>query len=573
MKNRWFLTLMTLLIIFSLGMTACAPPKAEEPAAEVPAAEEATTEETTAEEPAAEEPAEPKVVTFAWTQEPDSLNDYYTNMWYAAGVIELISCGPWVYDDTNSAIPELAKEIPSIENGGVSADGLTITINLVEHATWSDGTPVTSADFVFTYDMIMDDANVVYSKYPYDYLVSVEAPDDYTVVMTFEEPFTPWMANFWPSIMPKHVLEPVYQADGSIEGAAWNNAPTVNCGPFSFDSWESGSFISFVRNENFWGDLAKLDKLFFQFVPDDAAQTAAVLAGDVDVAYWPPYEDIPAFREAGLVIVDTACGYTEHWNFNLRPDTASPAVLDLNVRKAIAMGLDRESLTDIRLNVVKVTETFWDGLPAYVSPDIVPYEYDPAAAAQLLEDNGYIDSDGDGIREDLDGNPLVITQCNTTKEERVSLQAVAQQNMLAIGIDLDTRAIDGDILFGSYADNAPPAVGECDIIEWSDAPAFPDPDSSYWLCSEIPSDESPYGGNYFICHEYLDDLFQKQLVTMDAAERTAIFHKITKYMHDNLIVLGIWDDPDVWILNPNLTGYKFSGVDAFYNIAEWDITQ
>jgi peptide/nickel transport system substrate-binding protein len=518
-------------------------------------------------------PAEPKIVTFAWTQEPDSLNNYYSNMWYASGLIEFIGCGAWTYDDTNTAIPELAKEIPSVANGGVSADGLTITINLIEDANWSDGEPVTSADFVFTHDMIMDDANVVDSKYPHDYLVSVEAPDDYTVVMTFEEPFTPWTPNFWLDVLPKHILEPVYEAEGSIEGAAWNNAPTVNCGPFSFDEWESGSFISFVRNDNFWGDLAKLDKLVFQFVPDDAAQTAAAIAGDVDVAFWPPYEDIPAFRDAGLVIVDQASGYTEHWNFNLRPDTATPAMLDLNVRKAIAMGLDRESLTDIRLNVVKVTHTFWDALPGYVSPDIVPYEYDPAAAAQLLEDNGYIDSDGDGIREDLDGNPLTITHCATTKEERVSLQAVAQQNMLAIGIDLDTKSIDADILFGSYADNAPPAVGECDIMEWSDAPAFPDPDSSYWLCSEIPSDESPYGANYFICDDYLDGLFQKQLVTVDADERTAIFHEITKYMHDNLYVLGIWDDPDTWIMNPNLTGYKFSGVTAFYNIAEWDITQ
>ncbi|MGB2962389.1 MAG: ABC transporter substrate-binding protein, partial [Anaerolineales bacterium] len=192
MKIRWLLTLMTIIIVFSLVLAGCAPPKAEEPVAEEPAAEEPAAEEPAAEEPAEEEPAEPKVVTFAWTQEPDSLNDYYTNMWYAAGVIEFVSCGPWAYDDTNSAIPELAKEIPSIENGGVSADGLTITINLIEHATWSDGTPVTSADFVFTYDMIMDDANVVDSKYPHDYLVSVEAPDDYTVVMNFEEPFTPW---------------------------------------------------------------------------------------------------------------------------------------------------------------------------------------------------------------------------------------------------------------------------------------------------------------------------------------------------------------------------------------------
>jgi len=136
-------------------------------------------------------PAELKIVTFAWTQEPDSLNNYYSNMWYASGLIEFIGCGAWTYDDTNTAIPELAKEIPSVANGGVSADGLTITINLIEDANWSDGEPVTSADFVFTHDMIMDDANVVDSKYPHDYLVSVEAPDDYTVVMTFEEPFTP----------------------------------------------------------------------------------------------------------------------------------------------------------------------------------------------------------------------------------------------------------------------------------------------------------------------------------------------------------------------------------------------
>ena len=519
-------------------------------------------------------PAEPKIVTFAWTQEPDSLNYFYTGMWYASGLMELFACSAWLWDDTNTAYPVLAKEIPSIENGGVSADGLTITINLVENATWSDGTPITSADFLFTYDMIMDDANAVDSKYPFDYLTSLEAPDDYTVVMNFEEVFTPWLTGFFERmVLPKHILEPVYQAEGSIESAAWNNAPTVGCGPFVFDEWESGSFISFVRNENYWGDLAKLDKLVFQFVPDDAAQTAAAIAGDVDVAFWPPYEDIPAFREAGLVIVDQASGYTEHWNFNLRPDTASPAMQDLVVRKAIAMGLDRESLTDIRLNVVKVTETFWDALPAYVSPDIVPYEYDPVAAAQLLEDNGYIDSDGDGIREDLDGNPLAFTHCATNKEERVSVQAVAQQNLLAIGIDLQTNPMDADILFESYANSGPPAVGECDIMEWSDAPDFPDPDSYYWLCSEIPSDESPYGANYFICDEYLDGLFQKQLVTVDAEERKAIFHEITKYMYDNLIVLGIWDDPDTWILNPNLTGYKFSGVTAFYNIAEWDITQ
>jgi peptide/nickel transport system substrate-binding protein len=552
-KQKPVLVLLVILTLFALSLTAC---QSETPSAGEP-----------------ETSGEPKVVTFAWTQEPDSMNPWYSNMWYSVVLMDLNLCGAWLSDNANVAFPYLAKEIPSVDNGGVSEDGLTITINLVEDAYWSDSTPITSDDFLFTYDMIMDDANAVDSKYPYDYITSLEAPDEYTVVMTFEEPFAPWLANFWKFVLPKHVLEPIFEAEGSIENAEWNLAPTVGCGPFSFDKWESGSFISFVRNDNYWGDPAKLDKLVFQFVPDDAAQTAALVAGDADVGFWPPYEDIPAFREAGLEVVTQASGYNEGWFFNLRPDSASPGIQDLNVRKAIAMGLDRVTNTDIRLNVVKPTETFWAGLPAYESPDIVPYEYDPAAATQLLEDKGYVDSDGDGIREDLNGDPLVITQCNTTKEERVSYQAVAQQQMLAIGIDLQTNAIDADILFESYTNDGPAAVGDCDIMQWSDASYFPDPDNDYWLCSQVPTDENPWGYNYFVCDEYLDGLFQQQLSTVNAEARTAIFHDITKYMHDNLYYLGIWEDPDVWIVNPAITGYKFSGVTPFYNIAEWDLTQ
>ena len=88
---------------------------------------------------------------------------------------------------------------------------------------------------------------------------------------------------------------------------------------------------------------AKLDTVYFQLVPDDAAQTAAVLAGDADIAFWPPYEDIPAFQEAGLAIITQPSGYNEGWYFNLERDSASPGIRDLVVRKAIAMALDRES--------------------------------------------------------------------------------------------------------------------------------------------------------------------------------------------------------------------------------------
>lgn len=570
MKSRWLLALTTMLVVFSLVMAGCATPTTEEPAVEEPAVEEPAVEEPAVEEPAVEEPvveepAEPKIVTIAWTQEPDTLNRSYSNMWYMAALTDIYSCWPWQYDDNNEPYPYMLTEMPE-----VSEDGLVVTMNLRDDLSWSDGTPITADDFVFTYEMINSEGNAVDSVYPYD-LFEISAPDAQTVVMTFAEPFTPWMSTTWNgNLMPKHILEPVFEAEGSIDTADWNMNPTVGCGPFNFTEWESGSYLRFDRNESFWGEPAILDTVFFQLVPDDAAQTAAVLAGDADIAFWPPYEDIPAFRDAGLDVVTQASGYNEGWYFNMR-EMASPGAQDLVVRKAIAMALDRESNTDIRLRVVSPNETYWDALPAFVSPDIVPWEYDPEGAKQLLEDAGYVDSDGDGIREDLEGNPLVITQGNTTKEERQNYQAVAQQQLLEVGIDLQIFSYDADILFGSFSDGGPAAVGDLDIMQWSDVPNFPDPDTEYWLCSELATEDYPWGYNYFICDEDLDALLQEQVVTTDPDARIDLFHQITKYMHENVYYLGIWDDPDVWIVSPVISGYKFSGVTPFFNIAEWDL--
>ena len=86
--------------------------------------------------------------------------------------------------------------MPSAENGGISEDGKTITLKLRDDIVWSDGEPITSDDFVFTYEMFMNPANTVASTYPYDLLAGMEAPDERTVVMSFEEPFVPWMASF-----------------------------------------------------------------------------------------------------------------------------------------------------------------------------------------------------------------------------------------------------------------------------------------------------------------------------------------------------------------------------------------
>lgn len=518
--------------------------------------------------------AEPKTLRIIFTQEPDSLNPLYTSMWFAALLDQVGLCWAWEFDNNNAAFPRLVTEIPSIENGGVSEDGLTITLHLRDNIVWSDGEPITAADFLFTYDIIMDPANAVDSQYPYDMLASIEAPDERTVVMRFDEPFVPWLGTFWRVVLPRHILEPVYQEQGSIVEAEWNLAPTVGCGPYVFAEWESGSFIRYVRNENYWAGQAKIDEIYVQFVPDDASQTAALVAGDADVGTFPPLSDVPALQEAGLNIMVQSSGYNEGWFFNFR-DMASSAIQDVRVRQAIAMALDRQAIADdLLLGLTTVSESYWDGMPEYVSPEIEAWSFDQAAAAQLLEDAGWTDTDGDGIREDAAGNDLTIVHCTTTREVRQDIQAVAQQQLRQVGINLDIQHYDSDILFGSYTDGGPAAVGDCDILEWSDVPAaFPDPDTDYWLCDQIPNDENPWGYNYFGCDEELDTLFRQQLVTINAAERRDIVRRISQIIHDQVYWLAIYSDPDYWIVSDRVTNVSFSGVSPLYSIMEWDIAE
>lgn len=508
-----------------------------------------------------------RVVQIAWTNQPDSLNRSYSSSTITSIVNELFGCSPWVFDEANQPVASMLTALP-----GVSPDGLVITMNLRSDLKWSDGQPLTSQDFAFTQAMITAPSNTVASTYPYDQF-SITTPDAQTVVMTFKMVFAPWLSTLWQgTLMPQHILQPVFDTKGSLDAADWNMAPTVGCGPFNFAQWETDKFLRFDRNPNYWGTQAKLDEVVFQFVADNAARSSACLTGSADICNLPLYEDMQPFVTAGLKVVSAPSGYNEGWFFNFR-DTASSGIRDLNVRRAIAMGLDRQSNTSLRTNLVKVNETFWDALPAYVDPTIEPYKYDPETAKTLLETNGYVDTNADGIREDKDGKPLTITQGILETPERLKYQQLAQQQMRAIGIDLKISSYPADTLFASYSEGGPAATGTLDILQWSDLPAFPDPDTTYWLCDQLQSVNNPFGFNYFGCDQTLDTLFRQQVVTADPQSRQQLFWQITKNMHDNVLYLGIWEDPDFWVINPRISGAKFSGANPFFNITEWDVTK
>ena len=186
---------------------------------------------------------------------------------------------------------------------------------------------MTADDYVFTWQMVMTDKNAVISRDPFDtYVDKVEAKDKTTLVVTFKEPYAPWQAKIFSKVnasqaIPKHILEPVFKKDGTIDNAEWNRKPTVGAGPFVFKEWQSGSHLIFQANPNFWLGKPKVDQVFIKIVPDDAAQIAAIKAGDTDFGVFIAYPDMPDLEKLGTFnLVMAQSGYQESWFMNLSTD-------------------------------------------------------------------------------------------------------------------------------------------------------------------------------------------------------------------------------------------------------------
>jgi peptide/nickel transport system substrate-binding protein len=521
---------------------------------------------------------ERKVATVIWTQEFDTLNPLYTNMWFVSVLYPIHLCQAWWFDDNNQPIPNLVEAIPDEDNGGISPDGRTITLKLRSDIKWSDDTPITSNDFKFTYEMVMADGNAVASRSPYDEILSLTTPDERTVIVTFEEPYAPWLSSLFSgisgiTIIPAHVLQQAFDREGTIDTAEWNLAPTVGCGPFVFQEWQSGSFARFVANDNFWRERPILDELFFRFVPDDASQIAALVSGDGDVGTFFSYSDLPQLEASGVKVINSFSGYNEGWYINMHPEKGHPALSDQKVRQALAYGFNRQKfVNDVLLGGTGVAATDWDNTP-WVNPSISPYPYDPDRATQLLTEAGWVDTNGDGT-VDKDGVELVLKYGTTNRAVRQDTQAVAQQDFAAIGVKVELLSFDADHFFSSYGEGGPSSTFTLDIIQFSDTPNFPDPDTSAWRCAEIPSDDNPSGTNMSgICDPNLEALFAKQATEVDFGERQETLFEITRYIFDQAYWVGLWHDPDLFGFSSRMLNIKISGATPFFNVAEWDLSE
>jgi len=519
-----------------------------------------------------------KSLNIAFVQDIDTMNyGMYSNQYFSSILMTLWNSPPWVFDQNLKATPRLVTEVPTTENGDVSADGKTITLHLRKDIKWSDNEPITSADFVFTYKMYMDNANAVVSRSPYDQMASVTAPDPQTVVVTFNDVYAPWLTSIFLSVMPQHILQPVFDKDGTLDNADFNRLPSVSSGPFIAADRQTGNYILFKRNDNYFDAPAKLDQIYIRIVPDDAAQVAALLNDDVDLGIFIAPDDAKTLQEKGVNIVTVNSGYNEGIFFNFKPNSGHDAIQDLAVRQAIAYGLNRDGIAADLLKYGSgpddhnvIADTYWHDTP-WANPAIHHEQFDADKAKQLLQDDGWIPG-SDGIRV-KNGQRLHLTWATNDRTLRTQVQAVGQQQLKDIGIETELVNLPSDTFFGSYGDGNPVAQGKYDFWEYSDTTSFPDPNTDYWKCSEIPTDANPSGvNNQYLCDKQLDALFSDESHSADPDVRKQDFFKIQQLIADNLYWMPLWHDPDLWALNAKLQNINLAPTTQFWNSANWDIS-
>ncbi len=344
------------------------------------------------------------------------------------------------YDENLGVRPYLA------EKWDMTANDITFTLR--RDVKWHDGQPVTAEDVKFTFDIAKDPAagSLVGSAY-LPQVKSAEVVDSYTVKFTFVQPHSQALEDFWWAPMPKHLLQNISAAE--LRNAPFNRQP-VGSGPFKFGEWQANQRLIIERNPNFpeaLGGPANVDRIVFRIIPEPSTLLTELTTGGVHVDVPLPPDQVKQVEGNSSIKVFAFPGKTVYyigWN-NSRPPFNSA-----NLRRALGMAVNRQEIIDALL--------FGQGTPANstVPPwhPLFPKEapastFDPNAAMQLLEQEGWRDSNGDGIRE-KGGRPLRFTLMSSDNALNRSVVEVLQSQFKKVGADAQIRVLEFQTMLAQH---------------------------------------------------------------------------------------------------------------------------
>ena len=269
----------------------------------------------------------------------------------------------------------------------VSEDGLVWTFHLRDDVYWHDGVPFTAEDVLFTFETIMDEHTITIRRGDYEKVTEWKVIDPHTFQVTFSEPFAPALNAFTMGIIPKHLLE-----GEDINVAPFNYEP-VGTGPFIFREWISDVHVIVDRNENYHGQVPYLDSIMWKIIPEADVRMLELEAGTIDLAGIPTVHYHRMLGVEHIYVHRYPALSFNYFGWNER----LPKFDDDRVRKALTLALDRATMAEVVYEgLAVVAASSFPPISWAFNPEVQPLPYDPEAAAGLLAEAGWKDTDGDG---------------------------------------------------------------------------------------------------------------------------------------------------------------------------------
>ncbi len=569
---------------------AAAPKPTEAPKAAAPTEAPKAAAPTTApaaakptDAPKAAAPGTPKKggkIVMAVAQEPGQLNRFYNSQ--GGGWVAVLAQEPFIdFDIKGNPVAVLAAEIPTLENGGISKDFLTVRYKLKPGLKWSDGTPVTADDLVFTADAYNKSKVAPNPNSGLAGIESVKKVDDQTVEAKYKSINVDYLTSFqW--ILPKHKFtSPEVDKDHPEL-----RLPT-GTGPFIFKDWKAGNEIIAERNPNY-RDPAKpyLDGITIKMTPDRNTMLAALADGQLDYIHFVTASDMPTLdknAKEGKIKFATNPGPTQIEALWLNqsnegdPTKPHPVLGDKAIREALDYSINRKAIIDTILGgfgveVSSIVPAGWAGLDRPLTP------YDPKKANELLDAAGWVKG-SDGIRAKNGVRASLRFTTPTGDRTRELYQQLIQQNAKDVGIELKIENQPNTNLFGSYQEGGVKQRGKYDIM-MSRAGGNVDPHS--WLINfttdAIPTDAKPVGNPFsHWSNKTFDDLIKQAGSTLDQATRKKLYNEATKLHADERISLPLYANIRGIATSKRLNGPALNWwrleTSALQDAADWSVTQ